>query len=291
MSTTNPDGDGYEWVRDRFDCLTPDLKPRQITDKASGRVRTRLFVPSKIEDNPHLMNADPDYVAFLDSISDETLRQQWRHGSWVEPKIEGSYYAKQLADAEGRIREVPYDTTITVDTWWDLGIGDQMAIWFTQMVGHEVHVIDYLEAEGEGIPYYVSELRRKPYVYGEHFWPHDGEARELTTGTSRKETAEKIGLKPIRIVPRLGIEDGIEAVRNFLPRCWFDREKCKEGLRALKHYRKEFDEKRNTWRDHPEHDWASNGSDAFRYLAIGHRFSLPNKRQYVPYSESISSVI
>ncbi len=269
MATTNPDGDGYEWVRDRFGCLTPDGKTKEYRDAESGLVRTRLFVPAKLEDNPHLMEADPGYVAMLNSITDPTLRAQWRSGSWTEPKIEGSYYAQQMEEAKPRIRQVPYDTAVKVDTWWDLGIGDAMAIWFTQNVGNELHVIDYLEGEGEGVPYYVAEMQRKPYVYGTHHWPHDGEARELMTGISRKDTAERLGFRPIAIIPNVGVDDGIDSARNLISRCWFDAERCREGLRALRHYRKERDERRDTWKDRPAHDWSSHAADAFRYLAVG----------------------
>lgn len=189
-----------------------------------------------------------------------------------EASIQGSYYGQQLAQAltDGRIKSVPYDPALKVDTWWDLGVGDAMAIWFTQSVGREVHCIDYLESEGEGVPYYIAALQQKGYVYGEHYWPHDGEARELSTGVSRKETAEKLGLRPINIVENIGLEDGIQATRLILTRCWFDAEKCKRGIDALKSYHKEYDEKRQCYKDKPEHDWSSHCADAIRYLAVGH---------------------
>lgn len=269
MATTNPDGDGYEWVRDRWDCENADKKARVTVDRETGIAMTRLFIPALVEDNPHLMEADPGYVAMLNSITDPVLRKQWRRGSWEEPKIEGSYYADQLAEAAQRVKHVPYDRAAPVDTWWDLGISDAMAIWFTQNVGAEIHVIDYIEAEGEGIPYYIAEMQKKGYVYGAHHWPHDGEARELTTGVSRKETAEKLNLKPILIVPMISVSDGIDAVRAIFTRCWFDAEKCKLGLSALKKYRKERDEKRSVWKNIPEHNWASHGADGFRTLAVG----------------------
>ena len=279
MGTTNPDGDGYEWVKNRWDCEHADKKPRVFVDKETGFVRSRLFIPAKVEDNPHLTSADPGYISLLNAITDPVLRRQWREGSWEEPSIEGAYYARYIKEAEeqNRIKLVPYDTAVPVDTWWDLGIGDAMAIWFTQEVGSELHIIDYLESEGEGIPYYVKELQAKKYVYRRHYWPHDGEARELTTGVSRRESAESLGLKPIEIVPRLSVDDGIQAVRLLLSRCWFDDEKCKEGLRMLKNYRKEYDEKRDVYKRSPEHNFASHGSDAFRTLAVGHRDIRPKQ--------------
>lgn len=281
MATTNPDGDGYYWVKERWDCEHADKQVRVFVDKETGLTRTRLFIPAKVEDNPHLMNADPGYIALLNAIKDPILRSQWRSGSWEEPTIEGSYYARYLQDTEkaGRIRDVPYDQSVPVDTWWDLGIGDAMAIWFTQDIGSEIHVIDYLEAEGEGIAYYVQELQDRKYIYRTHHWPHDGEARELTTGVTRKESAERLGLRPIEIVPNVPVDDGIQAVRSIFVRCFFDETKTKEGIRMLKSYRKEYDEKRAIYKRTPEHNFASHGADAFRYFAVGHvEYKTPDNK-------------
>lgn len=202
----------------------------------------------------------------------DDLRYQQEFMCSFEGAVYGSYYGVQLQQAEKdkRITSVPYDPSVKVDTWWDLGVGDAMSIWFTQSIGREVHIIDYLESEGEGIPYYMAALQQKGYVYGQHYWPHDGQARELSTGVSRKETAEKLGLSPINIVENIGVDDGIQAVRLFLARCWFDEKKCREGLDALKNYHKIKDEKREIYKNKPEHDWSSHGSDSFRYLAVGH---------------------
>jgi hypothetical protein len=48
----------------------------------------------------------------------------------------------------------------------DLGIADATSIWFTQDAGLEIYVIDYYEAEGEGLPHYAHVLDRKGYLYG-----------------------------------------------------------------------------------------------------------------------------
>ena len=201
---------------------------------------------------------------------DDAIYQQEYFCSF-EASVQGSYYGTQISEAlaDGRIGTVPHVPSIKVDTWWDLGVGDAMAIWFTQNVGSEIHVIDYLEAEGEGIPYYVTELQRKPYVYDTVYWPHDGEARELTTGVSRKETALKLGLSPIQIVENISVDDGINAARLIFPRLWIDAEKCKRGIEALKNYHKEYDEKRKQYKSVPHHDWSSHGADGFRYMAVG----------------------
>ena len=272
FATTNPDGDGHEWVKKRFDCNNPDEKVREFHDEQTGVTKRRLFIPAKVEDNPTLVDNDPGYVAYLNNISDETLRKQWRDGSWEEPIIEGAYYKTQFDKIknENRITKVPYESGIEVDTWWDLGMSDHMTIWFTQIIGTEKRVIDYLEAEGEGLEYYARVLKEKGYVYGTHYFPHDGAVREIGTGVSRQETAEKLGIRPVEIVPKLAVYDGIEASRNILDTCYFDGDKCRIGIGRLKRYKKIFDEKRNCYKDSPEHNVDSHGADAFRTFAVGY---------------------
>lgn len=190
-----------------------------------------------------------------------------------EAAIRGAYYGKEmkLADDDGRITGVPYDKSADVITAWDLGIGDSTAIWFCQAVGKEIRLIDYYESFGVGLDHYVRVLREKPYLYREHLLPHDAEVRELGTGKTRVETLQSLGLSKIRIAPKLPIDDGISAVRLMISRCWFDAEKCKTGIEALKQYRTEYDEKRRAFSNRPLHDWTSHAADAFRYLATGFR--------------------
>jgi phage terminase large subunit len=190
--------------------------------------------------------------------------------------VVGSFYGREMGLAEdaGRITNVPWQSEFSVDTWWDLGIDDATAIWFTQTIGREIHVIDCLEQSGEGLPYYAKQLQAKPYVYGTHNGPHDLAVRELGSGKSRIETAAQLGLK-FHTVPNIGRADGIDAARAFIQRCWFDIEKTAAGRLALVSYRKVWDDKRKTFQQAPLHDWASNYSDAFRYLAVGHRTAAP----------------
>ena len=181
----------------------------------------------------------------------------------------GAYYADQLAllASQGLITEVPYDPTIPVDTAWDLGLDDAMAIWFTQTDGGLCRVIDYMEAHTHGLDWYAKELRSRGYQYGSHYAPHDIKARELTSGNSRIELAAKMGIH-FTAQPKLAVEDGIAAGRRLLPLAVFDGRKCEKGLDALKSYRREWDEKNQTWKPTPVHDWSSHASDAWRTRAV-----------------------
>lgn len=192
-----------------------------------------------------------------------------------ESAVVGSYYGAALrrAESEGRIGNVPWEPQLPVHTFWDIGVGDSTAIWFMQALGREIRVIDYYETSGEGVPHYISVLKNKPYIYGEVFWPHDGTVREFGSGLSRVETAKQHGMKP-KIVARQSIEDGIEAARTLLARCYFDKTKCDRGIKALKNYKKDWDDKNQVFRDKPLHDWSSHGADAFRYLAVGFKDNL-----------------
>ena len=157
-----------------------------------------------------------------------------------------------------------------VITAWDLGVGDSTAIFFAQYVGQEIHIIDHYESSGVGLDHYAKELDKKGYHYSEHILPHDVQVRELGSGKSRLETLTALG-NNITIAPRLSVDDGIQAARSMLNRCWFDEEKCNRGIEALRQYRREFDERTKTWRGKPLHDWTSHSADAFRYLAIGYQ--------------------
>ncbi len=184
--------------------------------------------------------------------------------------VQGAYYGALMEQAEKqrRIGDVPYDPTIDVETWWDLGIGDSTAIWFAQRVNNEVRLIDYYETNGESLAFYVSKLNEKPYNYGAHIAPHDIVTRELGTGKSRLEVAAELGLN-FEVAPKLEVDHGIESVRNTLPNCWFDRIRCKQGIESLKQYKKVFDDKNQVFKNKPHHNWASHGSDAFRYGCVG----------------------
>ena len=190
-----------------------------------------------------------------------------------EAAIQGAYYAQEMKTAkeEDRITSVPYDPAASVITSFDLGIGDSTAIWFAQFVGQEIHLIDYYENSGVGLDHYAKVLHEKGYHYEAHILPHDVKVKELGTGKSRLETLDNLGIRNIEIAPRLSVDDGIQASRSMLNKCWFDAKKCERGIEALLQYRREFDEKLKSWRGRPLHDWTSHGADSFRYLSVGYK--------------------
>jgi hypothetical protein len=190
-----------------------------------------------------------------------------------QASVRGAIYGAELeaARSNSRIGVVPYDPALPVDTDWDLGMGDATAIWFSQSLrSGEIRIIDFHEASGEGLPYYVQVLKQKGYVYGTHWAPHDIQVRELGSGRSRRETARALGIE-FQIVPNLPLEEGIHAARMLLPCCWFDAKKCEAGLEALQSYRRSYNARLRELKPTPVHDWAEHAASAFRYVAVRHR--------------------
>lgn len=181
--------------------------------------------------------------------------------------IQGSYYGKDMLKmiTEKRITTVNYDKMLPVHTVWDLGVGDSTAIIFFQHYRNEYRIIDCLESSGEGLDFYVKALKDRPYVYGNHYAPHDIQVKELGTGTTRLETAERLGIR-FEVVPKIGIDDGINAVRMKLNQVWIDQTRCQKLIKALSEYRKEWDDVRGEFKNKPLHDENSHFADATRYL-------------------------
>lgn len=273
--TTNPGEVGHDWVKDRWRI---DSTKWGVPFVGSDSKR-RIFIHATVEDNPYLADADPGYIKFLEGLPDG-LREQWRHGSWDDIEIGGSYYGAMInqAASEGRITDVPVIDSYPVHTAWDIGIDDATAIWFYQIHQTQIRLIDYIQDSQKSLKDYFRLLQNKPYLYGFHYFPHDIKTRHKDSGKETLEIIKKIAPSyNFKVVPKITVMGGIIYSRILLSRCWFDKEKCKQGIRALKNYRKEWDEKKSTYKPTPLHDWASHGADAFRYLAVGLNENIPSR--------------
>src|SRR3990167_4848862 len=169
-------------------------------------------------------------------------------------------------DRDGRIGIIPHDMALKVHTVWDLGIGENLVIGFYQKTREgQLRKIDYWCGKGsDGMPEAIRAISSLPYVYGYHFGPHDIEATDVSTGKSRRETARSLGIN-FKIVPDISVEDGINAGQVTLSQLFVDKENCKEWLKSIKNYCREWDDKRGMYKDIPNHNWASHGADEFRY--------------------------
>jgi len=211
---------------------------------------------------------DTELKAAKNEMGEDKYRQEFECS--FDAAVEGSYYGQVLNELEEKkhMQEIPREELSRTFTAWDLGMGDSTSIWVAQLVGTEVRLIDYYENHGVGLDHYVKWIKDNDYLKAEHILPHDVRVRELGTGKSRLEMLEDSGLE-VKIAPRMGLDDGIQAVRRLLPRCWFNVPKVQIGLNCLRNYRRDYDEKRKIFYERPLHDWSSHGSDSFRYLALG----------------------
>ena len=192
-----------------------------------------------------------------------------------EAAIVGAIWGTEMrrVSEDGRITKVENKIEVKTHTAWDLGHTDDTAIWWYQVIGGEIHIVDFFALSGGTIEEFVTKIKEKPYNYGKHYLPHDARARTLASGGKSviEQMATHLGINNLAIVPSLTVQDGIQAVRMALPRCWFDAEKCADGIEALRQYQREYDEDKKAFRQTPKHDWTSHPADAMRMLAISWR--------------------
>ena len=183
--------------------------------------------------------------------------------------VEGAIYAQELdtAHKEGRIMKVPYDQGHLVNTYWDLGHSDQTAIWFIQQLGFEYRIIDYYANSHEKLKHYLKIIQEKPYNYGCHYLPHDAKAQTLAANKTIENQVRDI-LKNVSVVPQGRIQDGIEQVRLKFTVSYFDKDKCADGLTALRRYAYKKDLETGRIGVNPEHNIWSHGADGFRTFAM-----------------------
>jgi phage terminase large subunit len=198
----------------------------------------------------------------------------------------GTFYGREMAEVrnEGRILEVEALPDQYVHTCFDLGVGDDTSIWWWQAQGQQLILLDHYSNSGVGLEHYFDQIEQREKKYGwrrgSAYVPHDAKVKEWGSGRTRVETMSSLGLKPI-LVPLATIDDGINAVRRTLPLCVF-HPRCEDGgISALEQYRREWDDDKKCFKASPLHDWSSNPSDAFRYLAQAWR-PAPVKKPKAP---------
>lgn len=227
----------------------------------------------------------------LDAEEVEALRREMQPEEFAQElmcdwsaAIRGAFYGKEMAEAErsGRIGNVPHDTTLPVHTGWDLGFSDLTVIWLLQVAGSEVRAIGCRAYQSTSLPDIVRDLKSLPYLWGQHYLPHDAQVRELGSGKSRLQILAALGVEG-KINPLAAVSDGIEATRTLIPRMYFDRKGCGDGVEALKTYRTEWDDTNRVFRKQPLHSWESHYADALRSFAMGGQGVIhrPGKVKYL----------
>ena len=225
---------------------------------------------------------EEELQAAKDVMSKDLYEQEFECS--FQAAITGSYYGTIIEDLvrEKRMVSNLFDEDIDVETWWDLGMNDQTAIWFVQRYKKEIRLIDYYENTGHGLDHYADVLKKKGFEYSTHIFPHDVKVRELGNyAKTRLEALLDLGIVG-EVAPKLSIEDGIEAVRKNLVNCWFDKDKCGTGIEYLKAYQKKWDDKAQVFKSKPQHSYASHCADAFRTGVAGQGIELSNWKNEVP---------
>ena len=243
------------------------------------------FPPVLDLERKDLLERDPDAY---DHVWEGRCRQ------WLE----GAIYSTELRKLflENRVCKVEHDSAAPVYTAWDLGSTDDTAIWWYQVIGGEIHVLECYASNHGSISEYATQILgrevrvdligddvkasfgpivpeleyRRAYNYAKHWLPHDARAKTLAAkGKSIiEQLASAVKFEMMDIVPNIGIEDGIQAARSMFHRVWFDKEGCNSGIKALRRYQRKYDEDTRSFSRQPKHDWTSHYSDAFRMLAV-----------------------
>lgn len=234
------------------------------------------FVSIKNVEQTHSLVAEAierERIEMYAKHGDDALFMQEYYCSFNAP-TQGAYYGDLMnaMEAEGRIGKVAYNPALPVHTAWDIGMRDHTVCWFLQAGKTHVSILNYHESWGRGSDKDVLMLQEMQkqygYVYGNHYFPHDADADEKSSGKSCRAVMEELGLRDIVIVPRIKKKiQAIQQVRMLLPVTYIDQEKCDHGIDALKSYTKIYDERRAIYHDEPLHDWASHPCDALAQFA------------------------
>ena len=235
-----------------------------------------LFIHSSYKDNPHL---PADLLKEIESdYANNPAEAQHIWGGGYEIITAGAYYAQLVATLQNnnQITKVPYDPALDVYAAIDLGISDNTAIWIFQRNAKAWQFMKFYQNNNQALKHYTDYLEELPYKIDTVFLPHDANARELQTGITRRDFFENRGFET-QVLERDTVEQGIAAVRQTLPMCYFDEEGCADGLDCLRSYHAEYDEEARVQKLRPLHDWASHGADGFRYAIMGGHI-IPNHR-------------
>jgi phage terminase large subunit len=228
------------------------------------------------QDNPWFPDVLHQEMLDLKARDADSYLHVWE--GFCRQALEGAIYARELRQAQedNRIGRVPYEASRETHCFIDLGRADKTAIWFVQQVGFEYRVIDFYENRGYGWAHYIKLIKDRPYVMGTVYLPHDAQHVLLASDRTIEMQTRDAGLKAM-IVPRSSVEAGIDAARQVFNKCWFDEERCADGLMALRHYRYDIDPDTGKVSSRPLHDDYSHAADAFRYFAVAMTEAPRNK--------------
>jgi len=251
--------EGYHLAKNNPNCYALTATVEDTYNHEGNRLVTEVNIQKERDDN-----RTEDYI-------NQEYYCSFNQG------IEGTYVGKQLqiAENDGRMGSYLYDETVPVHTVWDLGVANFMAIIFYQLIGNEVHIIDYHEASGYSFAYYAQVLKDKGYLYGKHWAPHDIKAREMGADNSKEkralsrlEKADKVGIK-FDVIDMITFENSVDNAMAIMSRCYFNMKS--KGVRLLKTHLEQWGRKWNEqiqdYTDWERDDVHTHAGASFRYMS------------------------
>lgn len=256
---TTPQGKNHSMRRAIMAQNTPDWFYQKLTIE-------NTFRDAEGEDGRRLITDEEIDKLRVEGTAEDKIQREYYCS--FEGGLEGSYYFDLIvkAEKEGRITSVPHIPLLPVYTIWDIGMSDSTAIWFLQLAGQKINVIDFYQAEGEQFSFYAKIVKEKPYCYESHLLPHDMSVREMGAGC-RYNTLRTLGINPIQVLPK-GVQgkahaERVDAIRNILSLCYFDSVKTQIGVDALREEHKEYNELMGEFKPSRVKSWANHPCDAF----------------------------
>ena len=195
---------------------------------------------------------------------------------------DGAYYSKAIREHVVKKKRHNciglYDPSLPVDVVMDLGMNDEFVLGYWQAYGDEERLIEDYHNSGEGLEHYVEHMNSRSYpIDGDVFCPHDIRVKELSTGQSRLKALRSLGVRRIRVLPKLNIQSGIEAVRVMIKTLWIS-EDANYTFTGIKNYSKEWDDRLQCFKDKPLHNIWSHPADMVRYRAVSRsQYSLSHE--------------
>lgn len=246
------------WVSFNPELDTDETYTRFVKDPPPGAIVRKV----NWSDNPWFPQVLRDEMELLREKDHDAYLTIWE--GHTRQVLDGAIFAQEIrkATAEKRFCRVPLERAKPVHTFWDLGRADMTSIWFAQQVGFEFRLVDFYQNRGFDLSHYLKELQKREYVYGTCYLPHDARHELLASPRTIAKQVEDAGYR-VEVVPVTRKADQINAARTVFPRCWFDADKCADGLNALRRYRYGVNPETGQYSKDPLHDDASHAADAF----------------------------
>ena len=112
LATANPGGVGHEWIKKLFiDPVPQGMRPHP--DPRTGL--PLLYIPSRLTDNPKLLENNPDYINQLKGTGPDWLVKAWLEGDW-NISVQGEIFMREWWQHYDAGRNLPY-APIIIQSW------------------------------------------------------------------------------------------------------------------------------------------------------------------------------